>query len=261
MAKGAFWDYINKRSKTRTVIIKILLTILIIVTSISWFFTAMANYETWKSLLFLILGPVVVIVYRWIKREGYFAGNYQKKSNISYTRSNLILLTLFALSLLALPLEPVYEIARLDISGGNSMAHKIFINKNKEYEICGIIFEEERHLDFDEYWEVCGRWYEGHNISKGQFSQFPFAEGLNKKSLVIADARPLRHGFMIGDVITFTDYLTDRGDVFIFHRIVGISEIDGRNVFETKGDANNSSDDRFLEERIVGKAVFIIHLY
>lgn len=57
--------------------------------------------------------------------------------------------------------------------------------------------------------------------------------------------------YSVGDVVT---QRTDDPKMTVTHRIISKEEIDGQTVFETKGDANDSSDgEKFGKDMIIGK--------
>lgn len=63
--------------------------------------------------------------------------------------------------------------------------------------------------------------------------------------------------YKVGDVITFTPEIEDRTP--ITHRIIDKDEVDGEDVFITKGDANRTHDIQPInEKRIMGKMIFSI---
>lgn len=116
--------------------------------------------------------------------------------------------------------------------------------------ICGNYFEEKKHLNFDEYWEICGSWYEDNSkITKEEFLKYS-----------------IRDGFLMGDVLVVKGVQKDQlkvGDVIVYsirgqsvpivHRII---KIEGDKII-TKGD-HNSVSDPWKPEKIHGKAVFVI---
>ena len=86
---------------------------------------------------------------------------------------------------------------------------------------------------FDRWWMKYGDEYERHNITKKQFSTFPFP-----------------NGFHSGDGIQIPGLDYEIGDVVIawngrllHHRLLGTRIIDGKSTFITKGDFNNFEDD------------------
>ncbi len=110
---------------------------------------------------------------------------------------------------------------------------------------------------FDNYWQVCGNWYEQKGIDKEQFKQFSFKNGFNKGDVIIL-WRP--NNLELGDILVFQANKPQP----IIHRIVKIWNEDGKTYYQTKGDHNRESDSSFIqetkisEERIFGKGIIRI---
>ncbi|MEK6901409.1 MAG: hypothetical protein AABX37_03645, partial [Nanoarchaeota archaeon] len=108
--------------------------------------------------------------------------------------------------------------------------------------ICGQQFEEMKE-SFDNYWDLCGYWYEGKGITKEQFQTFPFQNGFNKGDVIIlwrADKSNLEKG----DILVFQ---ADRPQPII-HRIAGITLDNEKVYYQTKGDHNRDTIERPLGE-------------
>lgn len=112
---------------------------------------------------------------------------------------------------------------------------------------------------FDNYWAVCGDWYEKNNISKTQFQRFPLKEGFRKGDIVLVwGSEP--ENLEIGDVLIFQGSKPQP----IIHRLVRKWEEGGKYFFQTKGDHNKKSlegfwgETKISEERILGKGVLRI---
>jgi len=124
------------------------------------------------------------------------------------------------------------------------------------YMICGKVLHYSKSLTLDEYWNVCGDFYEKYGITKNDFMKFSFKNGFNTGDIMIlkgVKAEDLK----IGDVIVYKGMRPDP----IIHRIVKGWTRDGRFYFQTKGDHNEKSNPDELEiseERIIGKALFRI---
>ena len=107
---------------------------------------------------------------------------------------------------------------------------------------------------FDNYWEVCGSWYEEQGIDKQQFQRFSFKNGFNKGDVIVL-WRP--SNLEIGDILVFQANKPQP----IIHRIVKVWDEDGKTYYQTKGDHNGDSDSRTIqetkisEERIFGKGI------
>ncbi|MDP3697254.1 MAG: hypothetical protein Q8R55_04485, partial [Candidatus Taylorbacteria bacterium] len=65
--------------------------------------------------------------------------------------------------------------------------------------LCGQQLEEFPQ-SFDNYWTVCGKWYEQRNISPEYFSTFPFRDGFDKGDVIVL-WRPNR--LEVGDILIF----------------------------------------------------------
>ncbi len=109
---------------------------------------------------------------------------------------------------------------------------------------------------FDNYWEVCGMWYESHNITKDEFKKFHFAQGFRKGDVIILwRANP--SNIEIGDVLVFQ---SDKPQPII-HRVVKTWIEDGSSYYQTKGDHNSESirgslaETKIHESRIYGKGL------
>lgn len=104
---------------------------------------------------------------------------------------------------------------------------------------------------FDNWWNLCGETYKKFGITKEEFQQFPFNDGLKIGDiLVISNVGE----YGIGDVIVY-----DAGQSRpIIHRIVMINQ-DG--TFQTKGDHNygqNYYERSISRDQIYGKATLRI---
>ena len=124
--------------------------------------------------------------------------------------------------------------------------------------LCGQSFDE-FHESFDNYWEICGSWYEQRGITREQFEQYPFKNGFNKGDVIFL-WRANRNNLNIGDVLVFQANKNQP----IIHRLVDISNDNEKIFYQTKGDHNARSIDSGLEEthigeeRVYGQALFRI---
>ena len=124
--------------------------------------------------------------------------------------------------------------------------------------LCGQSFDE-FHESFDNYWEICGSWYEQRGITREQFEQFPFKNGFNKGDVIFL-WRANRNNLNIGDVLVFQANKNQP----IIHRLIDISNDNEKIFYQTKGDHNSRSIDSGLEEthiseeRVYGQALFRI---
>lgn len=87
---------------------------------------------------------------------------------------------------------------------------------------------------FDAWWDLCEETYDELDITKEQFSHFPFRDGLKKGDIVVLQNDG---DFQIGDIIVY-NRVEEEYPVPIIHRLV-IINADG--TFQTKGDHNPPS--------------------
>lgn len=98
---------------------------------------------------------------------------------------------------------------------------------------------------FDSWWNQNAVWYENHNITRAEFAQFPFKNGLNKGDIVIVSGRGRAEK---GDIIIFRADFTYP----LIHRLMQT------NVLSTKGDHNFGQlpqEERISNEAVIGHAV------
>jgi signal peptidase I len=106
------------------------------------------------------------------------------------------------------------------------------------------------------WWQQRGEWYEDRGIDFEDTKDWTLANGLEIGDVVLA-IRP--KNLEVGDIIIFEA----NHRYPLIHRIINISEVNGRTVYSTKGDNNIaqlSSEVRIPEEVIIGKAVFRVPL-
>lgn len=133
-----------------------------------------------------------------------------------------------------------------------SMEHNTYNSwfcKIRSDEVCGKNIEGYDTTNFDDYWKLCGNWYETQNISKGEFNSFIFKDGLEVGDMVVVLNTK---NFNVGDIIIFD---TDYRKYPIIHRVYSING----STFLTKGD-NNAAPDSFGKTKINGKAILRIPL-
>ena len=201
----------------------------------------------------------------WIKKTWYFVWE-------SDSVWSLLLDIVLAFVLIKFILYPgigfifstTYPIVAV-VSG--SMEHMIVEGERSTPTICGNSFEKNDYfVNFDEYWDLCGAWYETEQtffvdktikITKKEFSKFQFKNGFNKGDIIfIYGTNP--KNLKIGDVIVF---VTKSRNYPIIHRIISIDDSGEQKLFFTKGDHNpsvGSLDKNIQEETILGKGVFRI---
>lgn len=122
-------------------------------------------------------------------------------------------------------------------------------------QLCGQQFAQFKE-SFDNYWQVCGPWYEAAGISKGQFRSFRFPDGFNKGDVIIL-WRAHQDNIKVGDILIFQGNRPQP----IIHRVIRISPEEGKAWYQTKGDHNSDSISQGLgetkigHERIFGKGI------
>ncbi len=147
----------------------------------------------------------------------------------------------------------------------SSMDHQIVLDDYKRLTLCGKIYSKQEiaHKNFNDYWEVCGDWYENIEITKQEFENFPMKDGFSKGDIIIVWGR---FKPKIGDIIIFKANPESRAPRPIIHRIVKIEN----GIIQTKGDHNErqlllsdpgqTDETTIKQDQIIGKAVFKIPL-
>lgn len=147
-----------------------------------------------------------------------------------------------------------------------SMEHSLAESSFGVYTICGRQLTEKEKVTLELFWELCGTWYEEHNISKEKFSTFPFRRGMNRGDIIVL-RNPGAENIRVGDVIVFIQPENQIVEPII-HRVVAIDTTNDI-VFQTKGDHNEDSilidsPSKYLNEfevretDLVGKSIFRI---
>ncbi|MBD3248825.1 signal peptidase I [Candidatus Woesearchaeota archaeon] len=128
---------------------------------------------------------------------------------------------------------------------------------NYDYRICGKAFEEKQKLDFDDYWKLCGDWYEENtDITKADFEDYRFSNGFNKGDIMILYGKDYED-VKKGDTIVFQSTRPDP----IIHRVIKTWKQRDKYYFQTKGDHNSNShsfESTIPEEAYIGNAVLRI---
>lgn len=160
----------------------------------------------------------------------------------------------------------------------NSMSHQmergcikeingVCVKDSLSYSICGKNFQERKFLSFDEYWKICGNFYENRNISKEKFSNFPIKNGFSRGDLLIIMGTD---NYSVGDVVVyhlenlnsdeemckrFKIFIKQRGIDRVVHRIIAVENGE----YIVKGDHNEIADQcRLKKEQFLGKVIFVI---
>lgn len=117
-----------------------------------------------------------------------------------------------------------------------------------EHTICGVNFKDSKKFNFNEYWEICGKYYEvNYQITKEQFKEFPHKNGFKKGDIMLLKGS---EKYNIGDVII---YPNKKYKYPIIHRVVKKYN----NVYKTKGD-HNLAGDSIEVTKPIGKAILRI---
>jgi len=112
---------------------------------------------------------------------------------------------------------------------------------------------------FQNYWKVCGSWYETQGIKSESFQKFPFSNGFNTGDVIIL-WRATPANLEIGDILIFQGSKPQP----IIHRIVKIYTEKGQIFYQTKGDHNGESiagqqgETRIGLERVYGQGILRI---
>jgi hypothetical protein len=136
------------------------------------------------------------------------------------------------------------------------------------YEICAKEQTSKKKLNFDNYWFVCGDWYDDRGINKEEFKEFKLNNGFEKGDVIVlgkADPDKLKEG----DILVFLSNLdsTKSRPYPIIHRIIDITQTSEGKIFATKGDHNGFqiitttfNEKEIFESQVLGKGVARIPL-
>ena len=146
----------------------------------------------------------------------------------------------------------------------SSMDHQIVKDDFGKLNLCGNIYsrEENKHINFDDYWKTCGGWYDGRNITKEIFSGFSLKNGFRKGDIIVVWGR---FAPKVGDIVIFKPNPESRAPRPIIHRIAYI----GDGIIQTKGDhnegqlissnnAHNTDETLIKPDQLIGKAILKI---
>ena len=121
--------------------------------------------------------------------------------------------------------------------------------------ICGQKYVEFPE-SYDNYWKVCGQWYESNGITKEEFNKFPFRNGFRKGDVIIL-WRANKDNIQLGDVLIFQGSKPQP----LIHRVVKVWQENEQFFYKTKGDHNSNSisgslgEEKISESRIYGKGI------
>lgn len=146
----------------------------------------------------------------------------------------------------------------------SSMDHQIIKDDSGRYNLCGREFDssEDEYINFNEYWTICGEWYQDIGIEKESFNKFSLKNGFRKGDIIIVWGRFTPK---IGDVIIFRPNIESTAPRPIVHRIVDIEN----EIIQTKGDHNErqltktnnlfrTDETKIHQDQVVGKAIIKI---
>ena len=119
------------------------------------------------------------------------------------------------------------------------------------YGICDKTFNYRKSLNFDEYWNTCGGFYENISITKDDFKNFSMPNGFNKGDIIVLRGTNFDN-LKVGDILVYQSRLSYP----VIHRVVSKSD-----VIATKGDHNPNSiqtaqlnEKYIMSDQIIGKA-------
>ncbi len=116
-------------------------------------------------------------------------------------------------------------------------------------EICG---QRPSYYDssFEEYWRICGNWYEQKEISEDTFRSFSLPNGFRRGDIIVLRGKDPKN-INIGDIIVFRARQAALKPDPIIHRVVKKERSEGEAyLFQTKGDHNPGiHEDQIIDER------------
>ncbi len=123
-------------------------------------------------------------------------------------------------------------------------------------ESCSMYHSGNLFSDFGAWWQRHEMKYSVFGINETEFSHFSLKNGFSKGDILfIVGANP--KNIRIGDIIIFNA----GQQAPVIHRVINITQSDGKYYFSTIGDDNNgqlSFENGISQDQIVGKAVFRI---
>jgi len=121
-------------------------------------------------------------------------------------------------------------------------------------ESCSLYHE----TSFDNWWQKQAAWYESRGITKSQFREFQYKNGLNKGDIILVWGRT---DYDMGDIIIFYPNSESTAKHPIIHRIVQKDPIGtkgdhnpGQLVSNSPSNPQNIDETNIPEEMILGKA-------
>lgn len=122
------------------------------------------------------------------------------------------------------------------------------------YTLCAERVTTYKKISSDEYWNICGNWYESRGINKTEFEKMKFDSGMYIGDIIVlwGYGKP-----KIGDVIVF-----NAGQSYpIIHRVINITEKNNQLIYSTKGDHNPDQlqlEKSINENQIIGRSIIKI---
>jgi signal peptidase I len=110
-----------------------------------------------------------------------------------------------------------------------SMEH----DPNSDGLVCGRVAPPSYRGSLDDFWSLCGEWYESRGIIREQWDEFPLRRGFDKGDIMLL-VGPTRGTVERGDIIVFHS----REAHPIIHRVIERSTTPEGVLFQTKGDHN-----------------------
>jgi signal peptidase I len=118
-------------------------------------------------------------------------------------------------------------------------------------ESCSMYHNGNLFSNFDVWWDKNQGKYSNYGISKEDFLEYSFKNGFNKGDILFVygtDEKDLE----VGDIIVFNANYRNP----VVHRIIEVSEENGKRVFSTMGDNNNGQlpfEKKILRDQILGE--------
>jgi hypothetical protein len=123
-------------------------------------------------------------------------------------------------------------------------------------ESCSMYHSGNIFNNFDNWWDRHESKYSQFDIEESEFQDFTLKRGFSKGDIIfIIRAKPEK--LEVGDIIIFNSNQKNP----IIHRVIKITEQDGKYIFSTIGDNNNgqlSVETSISEDQLVGKAILNI---
>ena len=187
----------------------------------------------------------------WLKLKKFWFYVWNDDSITSYILSLLfafVIIKFIFFPTLGFILNNDFPIVAI-VSG--SMEHKIV-----DHRICDkyIVDLSSKSLSYDSWWGFCGDFYKNSefNLDKQKFKNFEYSNGLNIGDVMILYGKNPKN-IEVGEVIVFKpqDKLPNGESLFfknygpVIHRVIKKWEVNNTIYFQTKGDHNPLSKNRF----------------